>query len=54
MKHIYVNLDRTIEEQTERKKMVELLKQKIRNEPKKYHYIKNDSVYSTDKLRVVR
>ena len=48
-KDVYVNPDRTLEELTERRKLVDLLKKKISSEPTKYHYIKNGTICTVDK-----
>ena len=46
---VYVNPDRTIEERSERRKLVALLKEKISSQPDKYHYIKNGTICTADK-----
>ncbi len=48
-KHVYINPDRTIAERLEHKKLVDLLKQKIKDDASKYHYIKNGTICSIDK-----
>ncbi|KAL5269866.1 hypothetical protein ACHWQZ_G003367 [Mnemiopsis leidyi] len=46
---VYVNPDRTIEERSERRKLVAILKEKISSQPDKYHYIKNGTICTADK-----
>ncbi len=47
---VFINSDRTPDERAARKKLVDILKQKIKDDPKKYHFIRNGTVVSTDKL----
>ena len=49
-KHVYITPDRTFEQRAARKKLVNLLKQKINEDPLKYHYIKDGTVHSTERL----
>ncbi len=47
---VFINPDRTPDERAARKKLVDILKQKITDDPEKYHFIRNGTVVSTDKL----
>ena len=46
---VYITPDRTPEERTERKRLVEVVKEKMVSEPQRYHFIRNGAVHSKDK-----
>ena len=46
---VFITPDRSPEERKERKKLVEEMKQKIRSEPQRYHFIRNAAVLSREK-----
>ena len=46
---VFLAPDRSIEERTIHRKLVEELKSKIQTEPSKYHYIRDQKIFSVDK-----
>ena len=46
---VFMTPDLTLEERTDRRKLVKDMKEKITNEPQRYHYIKNGVLCSREK-----
>ena len=47
---VYITPDRTLEERNERRTLVTAMKEKIGSEPQRYHYIRNGTVCSREKV----
>ena len=46
---VFLAPDRSVEERIIHRKLVEELKSKIKTEPSKYHYIRDQKIYSVEK-----
>ena len=47
-KSVFLSPDRTAEQRTEHRELVQQLKEKAKEEPHRHHYIKRGQIYSTD------